>query len=126
DQIAQDVTTFNASRLLAGDFYLRLTGRPEIGLNQLETAALEEIQRLADAPTTADELERVVNGIRTGSASSLEQALAKADQMNSYYYYTGNPDFAAQDLARYQALTPADVQEAARKYLAGRPRIVVN
>ena len=39
----------------------------------------------------------------------------KADQLNEYFADGGGPDFFAEDLARYTALTPADVQAAAAR-----------
>lgn len=126
EQIAQEVVAYNSSSLLSGDLYLRLTGRADLNLERLEAAAIEEVQRLADEPPSAEELERVVNGIETAFVSSLETALGKADQLNLYYYYTGDPDFASADLSRYRALTTADVQNAARRYLTGQNRIVIS
>ena len=125
-QIAQEVTTYNLSRLLGGEFTVRISGRPDTNLNVIEAIVLEEIQKLAATPPTDAELERVVNTITTGFVSSLEQAIGKADQLNSYYYFTGDPSYANEDLARYQALTPADVQDAARQYLAATNRLVIN
>jgi zinc protease len=126
EQIAQDVNAFNWSRLLSGDFILRITGREGIALNRLEQAALEEVARLAATPPAAAELQRVINGIETDFVRSLETNLGKADQLNAYLYYTGDPGFVSRDLARYRALTPADVQGAAREYLANRHRVVIS
>jgi zinc protease len=126
EQIAQDVFSFNYSRLLSGDFYLRLTGREGLDLNRLELAALEEIERLAHEPPTAEELRRVVSMVETRAVSALETLESRADMLNHYYYYTGDPDFAAEELALYRALTPADIQRAAAQYLAGRNRVVIS
>lgn len=126
DQIAQDVVAFNNSQLLSGDFFIRVTGREGLELGQLEEATMEEIARIAETPPTDEELERVINGIETTFVSSLERALGKADQLNLYYYYTGDPDYSAEDLARYRSLTPSDIQAAARTYLEGQNRIVIS
>ena len=55
----------------------------------------------------------------------LENVDAKADQLNYYYYYTGQPDYLEQDLARMRAVTAADVQRVARTYLRG-PRVTLS
>jgi zinc protease len=39
------------------------------------------------------------------------------DQMNSYYAAAGNPDYFNEDLSRYRALSPADIQAAAVRFL---------
>lgn len=125
-QIAQDVTAFNDSRLFSGDFYLRITGREDIDLERLETAALEEIERLAASPPTAEEMQRVKSLVETSLVTSLESLDDRADLLNHYLYYTGDPDHAAEVLAEVQALTPEAVQSAARGYLAGRNRVVIS
>ena len=41
----------------------------------------------------------------------------KADQLNAYSSHAGNPDYFAEDLARYHALQPNDIQAAVRRWL---------
>ena len=45
----------------------------------------------------------------------------KADQLNAYFAAGGDPDCFDEDLARYTALSPADVQAAVARVAAGRP-----
>jgi predicted Zn-dependent peptidase len=59
----------------------------------------------------------VKNGIEAMFLSQMETIEAKADQLNQYYTFTGNPNYFAQDLGRYRALQPADVQAAVREWL---------
>jgi len=53
----------------------------------------------------------------------MEQIAAKADQLNAYYFATGNPDYFATDLARYQKLTPQDIQNVLKTYLMPDKRL---
>ena len=39
------------------------------------------------------------------------------DQLNAYYFATGNPDYFNEDLARYRALSPADITAVAAQFL---------
>ena len=43
--------------------------------------------------------------------------------LNNYYFATGNPDFFNEDLARYRALAPEDVQAAIQKFLPAGKRV---
>ena len=79
---------------------------------------------MATGPT-ARELEQAQNATEASFLNRLEQVGAKADQLNSYYYFVGTPDYFQQDLARYRAVTVADVQRVARQYLSGR-RVVLS
>lgn len=126
EQVAQSVSAFHDSQLISGDFYVRVTGRADEDLGELEAAVLEEVARLAATPPDAEELARVVAEVETGTVSGLETLIGRADQMNANYYYTGDPDHVSEVLASYRALTPAAVQRAAREYLDGRNRIVIN
>ena len=125
-QVAQSTNAFNDANLLSGDFWILIRGKPTTPLDSLEQAVNEEIAKLADAPPSADELRRVVNGIETAFVSNLETVQNKADQLNDYEYFAHDPGFAAHDLARYRALTPADIQRVARQYLQGKNRLVMS
>ena len=126
EKVAQNVSAFNNSQLLSGDFFIRVTGRPNVDLAVLQRAVDEEVAKLAQTPPSAEEMRRVVSQLETDFVQGLEQVANKADQLNSYQYYTGDPGYVEEDLARYRALTPADVQRAAREYLAGKNRVVVS
>ena len=41
----------------------------------------------------------------------------KADLLNAYATETGDPDYFNEDLSRYRALSPEDIQAFARRYL---------
>jgi zinc protease len=126
EQVAQSVVSFNDSQLLSGDLYLRITGTEGTDLDRLEREALEEVEKLATTPPSEEELQRVKRMVATQLVSGLETVLGRADQLNRYLYYTGDPDHLQEELASYRALTPADVQRVARQYLAGRNRIVIS
>ncbi|HEX5521038.1 MAG TPA: pitrilysin family protein [Longimicrobiaceae bacterium] len=125
-ETAQSVNAFNRAQLLSGDLYVQVMGREGTSLGAMEAAVLDEVARIAAAPPSAEEVARVVNGIETGFVRSLQAVAGKADQLNSYLYYTGAAGYAPQDLARYRAVTPADVQRVARDYLTGRNRVVIS
>ncbi len=47
----------------------------------------------------------------------------KADQLNNYYVRTGTPDYFAEDLARYRALSAEDIQSAIARFLPKDRRV---
>jgi zinc protease len=126
EQIAQDVSAFNWSKLVAGDFFVRITAREGIELDRVESAVLEEISRLALAAPSEEELERVRNSTETEFVRALERVAGKADRLNEYLYYTGDAGYAQQDLQRFRALTPADIQRVARDYLHNQNRVTIS
>ncbi|HET8771409.1 MAG TPA: pitrilysin family protein [Gemmatimonadaceae bacterium] len=125
-ELATNASMFNSSNRLDGDIEVVATARPGVGLDTLQAIIDAEIRRLADNGPTARELEQAKNSIEASFLNRLEFTSAKADQLNSYYYMTGNPDYFQKDLDRYLAVTAADVQRVVRDYLrAGRVTLSV-
>jgi zinc protease len=116
-EIAQSVVAYNDSKKLDGDFNIVATARPGLALDTLRLTILRELQRIAREGPTARELEQAKNATESGFLNRLEFITAKADQLNSYYYMTGQPDYFARDLERYRAVTADDVKRAAATYL---------
>jgi zinc protease len=128
-QIAQDVEAFQSSSALSSAFMVIATARAAHTLSELERVIQEEVDRLKAAPPTAREVQRAVNQYEAAFLGRLERVGGfggKADQLNSYYLRTGNPDYFAEDLGRYQALDPSDIQAAATSFLPDAGRVVLS
>ena len=124
-QVATNVFAGQDGKLRDGDFSVISTAKPGIPLDTLQHIIDRELARLvAEGPTTR-ELDQAKNALEADQLRSLENVLAKADQLNYYYYFTGNPDYLAQDLAHMRAVTAADVQRVARQYLEA-PRVTLS
>jgi zinc protease len=83
----------------------------------IEAALLDEVARLGSEGPTEDELRKARNQLQAGLAFGLEDADGVAEQIGSSWILTGDPARWMNDLARYQAVTAADVQRVAQKYL---------
>ena len=125
DQLASDIFAFQDSKLLDGDFTVLATARPGHALPELHQVIGEEIARLATNGPTQRELEQAQNSIESSFLNRLERVLAKADLLNGYYYFTGEPDYFARDLARYHAVTADDVRRAVATYLLA-PKVILS
>jgi len=119
-RVAAELAAGQTSRELAGTFQLLVTAAPGRTLDELETAALEELARFtAEGPTDA-ELER---GRAQAEAAFVLRAQTlggfggKADQLNAYNVYRGTPDFFEDDFDRYRRATGADLQSAVSTWL---------
>jgi len=123
-QVAQDVNAFQAS--LRRDGFFQITVTPKPGQTPARMAALvaEEIGKIARDGVTPRELARSLNSRRASFLDQLASVLGKADQLASYDYNAGTPDYVQQDLARYEKVTAADVQRVATTYL-NQPKVVL-
>jgi zinc protease len=124
-QIAQSVNYGNQSNKLDGLIILSATAKPNVHPRELDAEIAKTIRDIATNGITDRELTRVKNGVRASMLDRLSSVLGKAMQLSYYNYFTGTPDYMAQDLARYDALTAADIQRAAQQYLVQQPKIVL-
>jgi zinc protease len=119
EQIAQWVSANQYSRPLSGQFGITVQAKPGVELSRIQQIVDEEVARLQAEPPTAREVQRARNNIESNFVREMQSVLERADQLNAYYTWTGNPGYVGQDMARYQAVTPASVQQAAKQVLTG-------
>lgn len=128
-QIAQNVSCYQGSSKFASEFHIAVTARPGIGLTQVEKIVQEEIERLKNELPTERELNRVVSQGESRFLAQIERSggfSGKANQLNEYYFYTGNPDYFNEDLQRFKAVDVSDISAATRKYLRSDARVVMS
>ncbi len=125
-QIAQDVSAFQDGNSLGGAFYVMATARPGHSLEELRAVIDEEIARVQAEPPTERELQRVVNGAEAAFLDGLESAGDRADALNGYLTFTGTPDYFEEDLARFHALAPRDLSDAALSFLPLGRRVALS
>jgi zinc protease len=119
-QIAQNVFAYQASSELGSQFQIVATARAGVDLDEIERVIIEEIDRLKMEAPDVREVERVVNQIEASRLDGLERVGGfggKADRLNAFYIYTGNPDYFNEELQRYKSLDPSDIQAAAQTWL---------
>jgi zinc protease len=128
-QIAQDVSAFQASARVISEFQIVATARAGHTLAELEQVIQEEIDRVKREAPADREVQRARNQYEASFVGRLERIGGfggKADQLNNYFYLTGDPDYFNEDLARYFAADPGDIQSAAMKYLKDDGRVVLS
>jgi zinc protease len=125
-QIAQSVDSYQDPKKLASEFAIIATARPGVTLSQLEKVIQEELDKLKLEGPSTRELQRITNQYESNFIRQLESSSNKADLLNRYYYYTGNPDYFNEDFQRYKALDGNDIREAIRQYLKDDARVVLS
>ncbi|MEX2569747.1 MAG: pitrilysin family protein [Gemmatimonadota bacterium] len=125
DQLAQFVSAAQSSRMMAGQFGITVQARPGVDLAELEAIVDEELARLAAEPPSQREVQRARNNLEAGVIERMQTVLGRADQLNAYATYTGNPAFIEDDFARYAGVTAESVQDAVQRYLRGN-RVILS
>jgi zinc protease len=111
-----------ASRVDAGSpslrdpflFYVSATARPGVTAERLEAALLEEVERVAAAPITDEELARAQRRAEADFVFQTNSVTAQARQLG-YWAMIGDWRYLTTYLDRIRALTPADIQAVARR-----------
>jgi zinc protease len=124
-QIAQDVSTSIEETRLGSVFELTATAKPGVKPEDLEKAIDAEMAKLAAEGPTAAEVERARNVTETALVRGLERTNGVANRLNYYNQFLGNPDYFSKDLARYDAVTPVDIKQAAQTIFKKDARVVV-
>ena len=123
-QIAQNVGAFQDGSRLDGKFQIDITPKPGQKVADIDRIVQAEIATVINTGVAPRELQRAQNLYKASFLNRLASVLGKAEVLNSYNYFVGNPDYVQQDAARYERVTAADVQRVAKTYL-GRPKIVL-
>ena len=127
-QLAQGVGAQQQSLAAVSIFQVTATAKPGVTLARLEAALEAVLQEMRQTPPTAAEIDRARNGLLTSMLLSLQNVggyYGRADILNRYSQYVGDPGYMPQDLARYAAVTPASVQALAQTLLEPAHRAVV-
>jgi zinc protease len=123
-QTAQNVSAFQDGSRLDGKFQITVTPKPGQKVADIDRVVQSEIANVISNGVTQRELQRAQNVYKASFLNRLASVLGKAEVLNSYNYFVGNPDYVQQDAARYEKVTAADVQRVAKTYL-GQPKIVL-
>ncbi len=127
-QLAQSVSASQESLALTSIFRVVLTARPGVDPKKLEAEAQKVVDGVRAAPPSVREVERARNQLLTSMVGQLQTVGGfggKADTLNRYNQYVGDPGYLPKDVARYEAVTPGSVQQAAKKLLDPNARVVV-
>jgi len=94
-------------------------------IDQGERALLAEVARLRDTPPTAAELDEAKNQLITGALRERETIEGRGSALGYALRIQGDAARANTELADIAAVTPADVQRVARKYLDPQVRMTI-
>ena len=115
-RIARDVSVYHYGQEIAGEFFVQVTANAGQSLEAIEAIVREELESLRQSGPGDHELQRAKNRIESQHVRQLERVGGfggRADQLNYYNTYTGDPSGINTDLDRYLAVTADDVRRVA-------------
>jgi zinc protease len=124
-QVAQDVSASQDSYALTSFFQIEAAARSGHTAAELQPLIDAELDRLAAEAPSAAEVESARNQIERSLYQGLQKVGSRADLLNMYNHYTGDPGYLTSDIDHYSRVTPADVQRVVREFLRKDARVVV-
>jgi zinc protease len=114
-------------------FAFRAAGGPFLASTAVDTAAtadaardmVEQVRLLTEEPVAESELERAKSYIMLGQPRTLETTADMADQLSEVVLYGLGADYLARYASRVRAVTAAEVQVAAARWLDASSLAVV-
>jgi zinc protease len=98
---------------------------PQFTAAQIEQQVQEEIDKLQKQPVDAKEMERDKTLLRANQVRGLQSSLSRAQALAQYELADGNAGLINTELEKVLAVTPEQVQAAAKKYLTPDKRVVL-
>ena len=125
-RVAADVSAYQGSREMSGQFQIVCTAANGIALTELNTAILSAVVELAGSGPTDVELERGVAQTEAQFVYRLQTTGGKGDQLNAYNTYVGDPGFFDGDRRRYLAVTSKGAAAATQRWLVNAPAVTLS
>jgi zinc protease len=124
-QIAQDVSAGQQSLALQSMYMITATVAPGHTGDEVLAEIDAVLAEVRAQGFTDEEVSTAKTGFEVGFYGMLSTVQGKADVLNSYWVTRGDPDWVAEDLARYTGATAQAVSDAVRAHLPVGKRLVL-
>jgi zinc protease len=126
ERIAQDAALFTlgfvgGASIAAG----WTTARPGVPIERVEAAYIEELERLAVEPVSADELARAFALIEADELGAIQRVEERADRLSMYATLFDEPGLINRMLGRYLSVTAEAIMEVASATFRADNRLVL-
>jgi len=116
-QLAQSVSVDQDGSMFSGTFDVTVTLRTGADLAQVKQIVADELNKISREGVTDKEIARVVAGREAQMIRRLESYGARADVLQAYNHYVGDPGKLTWDLDRYRKTTNEKIRSTFTKYI---------
>ncbi|MGN6108004.1 MAG: M16 family metallopeptidase [Kofleriaceae bacterium] len=115
--LAQSVQVYQYGSQFSGQFNVTVTLRSDANLDEVKQIVAAEIARVTREPLTQKEISRVIAANESSAIRALVGLMARAQTLQSYNHFLGDPDKLSWDLDRYRTTNADKIRATAAKYL---------
>src|SRR6266852_5848099 len=108
-----------------GDYAMFLLYKPNFTGDQIVEQVQDEIAKIQKAGVDAKELERSKTLLRSERITALQSSFQRAKLLALYELMDAKPEYINSELDKFLAVTPAQIQAAAKQYLTAERRSVL-
>lgn len=124
-QLASELYAYQDSMLLGSTFTIDAIARDGVTLDKLEKGIDEVLAKFRKEGPTKAELDRQFAQISFQAINNLQSLQQRADRMNEFEFYFGNPNSFQREQDLYKAITPAGMKAAVAKTLDPNRRLIL-
>lgn len=118
EPLCASVWAYLADRPISSEIVVAARLKPGASRERVRAIIDEELARLQREPVEAAEVARVIAGVEASFVWGLEDLARRADQLQFFNHFTGDPGYAGEYLDRLRKVRAEDVQKAARTWLS--------
>jgi zinc protease len=123
--VAQRVSAWTRDYVGPDELAIQVVLTEKAQLPAVEKLVADELQKLAEKPAPAAELEKIKRRARSSFVFGLQTNMSRAIRLGEFESYFGDARLLSRELAQYQAVTAEDIQRAVKKYLIPERRQLV-
>jgi predicted Zn-dependent peptidase len=124
-QLAQSVWAGQASSGFSSMFTITVTLRSGASLDEVTKLVMDEVTRVGKQNLSAPEVERFVTETESNVIWGLERLNARANELQSYNHFLGDPGKLTWDLDRYRKTTPDKIRAAFARYIVPAQAVTI-
>lgn len=125
-KLAPNVSSYQSSSEIAGEFVFRIRANAGTNLNDLKTAIDKGLQRFETNGVNNNDLKRIKAELETGLYQGISTVLNKAFQLVQDNEFNGDPSYITKTAKLTNAVTAADVMRVYNDYIKDKNYIMTS
>ncbi len=120
------LVSFTDERRGPSSFLIFTIPKPGKDLSKIRETIMTEIKDMATNGPTAEEMQKLQNGLINDAVRSRQSSLSRAQAIAEFALYDGDPTLVNSELEELLSITPAQIKAAVGKYLNTENRVLLD